>query len=90
MARRPSDKLWRAANDAVASSGALEKVAREVATQARRISRDAGGVANYAIRTGRRPGGRAYADVVSDNAAEERGSEEVKRINALRRAGRGR
>lgn len=86
---RPSDRRWREVNQAVANSGALEKAARKLAARATKISRSAGGTANYSVRTGTRPGGRVYADVVSDNTAEERGSEEVKRINALRRAARG-
>lgn len=85
-----SEERWRAVNDAVLKTGALQKVAEEVAAEATRISRANGGVANYKVRTGVRPGGRAYADVVSDNEEEERGSEKVKRINALRRASRGR
>lgn len=90
MARRPSDDMWRAANKAVLSSGALENVARAVAADAKGISRSEGGSASYSVRSGLRPGGRAYADVVSDNVEEERGSESVRRINALRRAARGR
>ena len=90
MARsRPSDEFFRAVNKAVLNSGALEKAARDVAERATRISRAEGGTANYSIRSGIRPNGRAYADVVSDNREEERGSEAVPRINALRRASRG-
>ena len=66
------------------------QAARDLAADATRISRQNGGKANYSVRSGIRPGGRAYVDVVSDNEAEERGSEQVPRINALRRAARGR
>lgn len=86
---RPSDEFFRSVNKAVLKSGALDKAARDVAARATRISRANGGTANYSVRTGIRPGGRAFADVVSDNRDEERGSEEVPRINALRRAARG-
>lgn len=86
---RPSDAFFREVNRAVAKSGALEKAARDVATRATRISRANGGSANYSLRPGIRPNGRAFVDVVSDNHAEERGSEDVTRINALRRASRG-
>ena len=81
---KTSGDLWRAINESVLKSGALEKAAREVAAEATRISRANGGTANYSVRSGIRPGGRAYVDVVSDNEAEERGSEQVPRINALR------
>lgn len=86
---RPSDEFFREVNRVVAKSGALEKAGRDVAARATRISRANGGSANYSLRSGIRPNGRAYVDVVSDNHAEERGSEDVKRINALRRASRG-
>lgn len=89
MARRPSDELWRAVNKAVAKSGALDRAGESLAARATQISRSNGGSANYRLRSSIRPGGRAVVDVVSDNAAEERGSEKVKRINALRRAARG-
>lgn len=91
MARRfrPTDELFRNVNKAVAASGALEKAAKKVAARATAISRENGGSATYSLRSGIRPGGRAFVDVVSSDTAEERGSAEVKRINALRRAGRG-
>lgn len=89
MAKHVPDQLWRQVNAAVAKSGVLEKAAREVASRAKRISEANGGTASYSIRPGTRPDGRAFCDVVSDNTAEERGSQEVKRINALRRAARG-
>ena len=90
MARwRPSDETWRAVNKAVAKSGALDKAGQRLAEKATRISRANGGSANYRVQPRVRPGGRAVVDVISDNVAEERGSGEVKRINALRRAARG-
>lgn len=86
---RPSEEVWRATNDAVAKSGALEKAAQRLAARATQISRANGGSANYRVQPKTRPGGRAVVDVISDNPEEERGSEDVKRINALRRAARG-
>lgn len=86
---RPSDEMWRQVNKVVAESGALEKVARKIAAEATQISRANGGKANYSLRPGVRSNGRVYVDVVSDRLEEERGSETVRRINALRRASRG-
>lgn len=91
MARQPkvSEQLWRMTNRKTPTRQALERAAQRVATTATAISRANGGTANYTTRPIIRPGGRASVDVVSDNAAEERGTEEVKRTNALRRAARG-
>lgn len=86
---RPSEETWRAANEAVAKSGALDKAAQRLVARATQISRENGGSANYRAQPKTRPGGRAVVDVISDNIEEERGSESVKRINALRRAARG-
>ncbi|APT92694.1 hypothetical protein CPHO_07080 [Corynebacterium phocae] len=87
MGRQPD--LWKVANKNRRLQEVLEKRARRIAARATAISRANGGKANYSVRTGIRPSGRAYADVVSDSPAEERGTEEVPRINALRRAARG-
>lgn len=87
MARRKS--LFQQVNEIVNKRKVLEKTAHEVARRATAISRENGGTATYTVRTGIRPGGRAYADVVSSSPEEEHGTEDTPRINALRRAGRG-
>lgn len=89
MAKKVSDKMWRSVNRNGAVKKALIKRAEVVRARAESISRQAGGTANYTIRSGIRPGGRVYVDVVSDNPDEEFGTEEVQRTNALRRAVRG-
>lgn len=83
------EKIWVKANRDPKLRKTLEMRARAVAARATEISRAEGGTANYTVRSGIRPNGRAYADVVSDNGAEEQGTEETPRINALRRAVRG-
>ncbi|HAT1303609.1 TPA: hypothetical protein I8V98_002087 [Corynebacterium striatum] len=83
------DQMWRKINRDPKIHAALRRRAEATAARATAISRAEGGTANYSIRTGIRPGGRAYADVVSDNGEEEQGTETVRRINALRRAARG-
>lgn len=84
-----SDQLFRAANKPGRIMDGLEKVGRRTAQRATAVSRREGGTANYTIRKGVRPNGRVYVDVVSDNPAEEYGTEGTKRIGALRRVGRG-
>lgn len=91
MAKRGSvsDQMWRQANRPSRLRAALRKAAERTASTATRISRREGGTANYRVVEGTRPGGRAYYDVESDNPAEEDGTEDTPRINALRRAARG-
>lgn len=91
MAKLPkvSEQLWRMTNRKGGVGQALDKAADRTISRATAISRANGGKATYTKRPGYRPGGRRYVDVVSSSAAEERGTEEVKRINALRRAARG-
>lgn len=91
MAKGPkvSEQLWRMTNRKSPTRDALERTAERVARNATAISRANGGTANYTVRPLIRPGGRASVDIVSDNAAEERGTEETMRINALRRSARG-
>lgn len=67
---------------------AVRKRARVVQATAAQINKNGEGTANYTTREGIRPGGRFYVDVVSDNPAEEFGTAETQRINALRRANR--
>lgn len=91
MARQPkvSEQLWRKTNKKGAVGQALTKAAERTTARATAISRANGGKATYHTRDIIRPGGRRAIDVVSSDAAEERGTEEVRRINALRRAARG-
>lgn len=89
MAEKVSDAVWRMVNKNRGMRDRLRKVGERVAANATRISRANGGTANYRVVEGTRPGGRAYMDVVSDNPAEEYGTEDTPRINALRRAQRG-
>lgn len=86
---RPGGDQWHSINQNKAVQAALKKRAEVIAQRATAISRAAGGKATYSIRTGIRPGGRAFADVVSSDPEEEAGTETTPRINALRRAARG-
>lgn len=83
------DDMFRKVNQTPVIKKALQARAEKVKARATAISRAADGTANYSIKSGTRPGGRAYVDVVSDNSAEEFGTEKVRRIGALRRAVRG-
>ena len=64
----------------------LMKVARAKAARAQAITNAAGGKARITVKSGIRPGGRAYVNIVSDSPAEEYGSESTPRIRALGRA----
>ena len=64
----------------------LMKVARAKAARAQAITNAAGGQARITVKSGIRPGGRAYVNIVSDSPAEEYGSESTPRIRALGRA----
>lgn len=86
---KPSDRMWLSVNRDRNVQAALKARAQEVAQAATKISRANGGKAIYTVRSGIRPGGRAYFDVVSSEPDEEAGTETTPRINALRRAGRG-
>ncbi len=82
-------KMWDSLNRDKKLQAAVTERAHKTAGRATEISRESGGTANYSVTSGIRPGGRFYASVVSDNGAEEQGTEEVPRTNALRRAVRG-
>lgn len=86
---KASSALWKAFNESPVVRRALEEKAKAIAARADQISRADGGTARHTVRTGIRPRGRAFADIVSDNPAEEFGTEEIPRINALRRAAKG-
>ena len=64
----------------------LLKVARARAARAQAITNAEGGKARITVKSGIRPGGRAYANIVSDSPAEEYGTETTPRIRALGRA----
>lgn len=80
---------WIPANRLKHIHKALETRADKLAARATAISRAEGGTANYRVVKMFRPGGRVAFDVVSDNPDEEYGTDEVRRIGALRRALRG-
>lgn len=83
------EKMWNNLNRDKKLQAAVIDRAHKTARRATELSRESGGTANYSVTSGIRPGGRFYASVVSDNGAEEQGTEEVPRTNALRRAVRG-
>ena len=87
MSRIP-DPLWRQIMRNRQVRAGLLKQARLAQQRAQAITNAEGGHARITVRQGVRPGGRAYADVVSDSPAEEYGTEEVPRIRALGRATR--
>lgn len=89
MAKKVSDQLWRLANKKGNVGKALDRAADRTIARATAISRANGGKAIYSKREGTRPGGRRFVDIVSDRPEEEAGTEDVPRINALRRAARG-
>ena len=64
----------------------LRAVANKGAARAQAITIAEGGKARITVKSGIRPGGRAYANIVSDSAAEEYGTETTPRIRALGRA----
>lgn len=83
------DKQFRQLNRNPKIAQALKVRAEKIRAAAQRISDAEGGTAHYRVASGVRPGGRAYAYVVSDNRDEEFGTQKTKRIGALRRAVRG-
>lgn len=87
--RQVEDKAWRQINKAGKLTKHLQQVGERIAGRADRISSASGGTAKHTVRSGTRPGGRAFTDVVTDNPYEEFGTDDVKRIGALRKAVRG-
>lgn len=85
-----SHKLYLQMNKTAAVRNATRRRAEVVAGTAQRISNSEGGTASFSVESGIRPGGRAYANVVSDNRDEEYGTETTPRIRALGRAARAR
>lgn len=83
------DKQFQQLNRNPKIAQALKNRAEKIRVAAQRISDAEGGTAHYRVVSGVRPGGRAYAYVVSDNRDEEFGTQKTKRIGALRRAARG-
>lgn len=66
----------------------LVKVAQPKAARAQAITNAEGGKARITVQSGIRPGGRAYANIVSDRPDEEYGTASTPRIRALGRATR--
>lgn len=65
---------------------ALRAKAAQVAARARQIDASEGGGATITVEEGIRPGGRAYANVVSDDADGEYGTSRTARRRTLGRA----
>ncbi|OZF41946.1 hypothetical protein CH292_27290 [Rhodococcus sp. 14-2470-1a] len=65
---------------------ALVDKARSVARRAQSNTDELGGEATISVVSGIRPGGRSFANVESDSAEEEHGSERKTRRRALGRA----
>ncbi len=64
----------------------LRSAATRIAGRARQIDSSEGGAARISVVDGIRPGGRAYANVVSDDVGGEFGSSKVSRRRTLGRA----
>lgn len=62
--------------------------ARRIAATAQAITNSEGGSARITVVSGIRPGGRAFAQVVSSSRDEEYGTETTPRIRAIGRAAR--
>lgn len=86
---RADDKAWRQVNRNGDLTRHLDAVATRLADRMQRISDTRGGTAKFTTRSGHRPGGRAYADIVMDNPFEEFGTEDTPRIGAMREVMRG-
>lgn len=67
----------------------LQAVGHEVAVRADQITQAEGGTAKHTLRSGIRPGGRAFTYVESSSPSEEFGDDKTKRRRALGRAIRG-
>lgn len=84
-----TNDLFRQVNALPAVQEAVHKAAEKVAARARQINAAEGGTANITVVKGIRPGGRAYANVVSDNPEEEYGSSTQRKLAPVRRAALG-
>lgn len=65
----------------------LQVVADRIKTRAAGLAASEGVEMNITTRTGVRPEGRPFVDVVSDNAEQEFGSSRIGRLRILGRAG---
>ncbi len=65
---------------------ALRAQANRIAARARQLDAADGGGARISVRDGIRPQGRAYANVISDDAAGEFGTSKTSRRRTLGRA----
>lgn len=81
-----SKRMWNQINRNRQVRAHLLKVAKAKAARAQSITSAAGGNARITVKSGIRPGGRAYVNIISDSPAEEYGSESTPRIRALGRA----
>lgn len=78
--------IVRRASRVSAVQAALREKADQIASRARQIDSGEGGKARITVREGIRPGGRAYADVVSDDVDGEFGTSKTARRRTLGRA----
>lgn len=85
-----SHKQYLRINKTATLRNRLRSRAAIVAATAQQITNSEDGEASFHVESGIRPGGRAYSNVVSDNRAEEYGTETTPRIRALGRAARAR
>lgn len=86
MPDRLPRKLWKQLNENPRIQAGLEARAKKGAARAQQITNAEGGKARISVQRGVRPGGRAYAYVVTDSPAEEFGTESTKAIRAVGRA----
>lgn len=84
-----SSKMFRQINAMPSVQKAVHQTAEKVAARARQINSAEGGTAKITVVKGIRPGGRAYANVVSDNPEEEYGSSTQRKLAQVRRAALG-
>lgn len=84
-----NSKLFRQVNGMASVQQAVHKAAEKMAARARQINAAEGGTANITVVKGIRPGGRAYANVVTDNPEEEYGSSTQRKLAPVRRAALG-
>lgn len=80
---------FRKVNRMPSVQAAVHKVAKEKAARMQQVSDAAGGTATFRVRSGIRPGGRAFANIEMDNPSEEFGTSRTKKIGALRRIAMG-
>ena len=90
MATNDPDLSYEFVNRAANSPGVLKQlqvVADRIAARARGIAAAEKVTMKVETRSGKRPGGRPYVDVIGDNAEQEYGSSKVQKLRILGRAG---